>query len=69
MNPSEWARAREVFDGALARERDQRSAFLDEACEGKVMSGWMQDVRYALRQLLRSPGFASTAIVTLRSEG
>jgi serine/threonine protein kinase len=34
VNPSEWARAREVFDGALARERGDRGAFLDEACEG-----------------------------------
>src|SRR6266851_3102800 len=36
MNPSEWARAREVFDAALARERSERSAFLDEACAGNL---------------------------------
>jgi hypothetical protein len=36
MNPSEWARAREVFDGAVARERSERSAFLDEACAGNL---------------------------------
>lgn len=29
------------------------------------MSGWMQDVRYALRQLLRSLGFALTAVAAL----
>ena len=34
MNPSEWARAREVFDAALARERGERDAFLDQACGG-----------------------------------
>src|ERR1700676_2839240 len=36
VDPSEWARAREVFDAALARERGERSAFLDEACEGNL---------------------------------
>ncbi|RXH56928.1 ABC transporter permease [Granulicella sibirica] len=29
------------------------------------MSGYMQDVRYALRQMLRAPGFTFTAIITL----
>jgi predicted permease len=29
------------------------------------MNGWMQDVRYALRQLLKAPGFALTAVATL----
>ena len=36
MNPSEWARAREVFDAALARERGERGAFLDQACGGNL---------------------------------
>jgi putative ABC transport system permease protein len=29
------------------------------------MNGWIQDVRYAVRQLRKAPGFAVTAVVTL----
>jgi putative ABC transport system permease protein len=29
------------------------------------MTGWMQDVRYSVRQLRKAPGFAVTAVVTL----
>ena len=29
------------------------------------MNGWLQDVRFALRQIRKNPGFAATAIVVL----
>jgi non-specific serine/threonine protein kinase/serine/threonine-protein kinase len=32
MTPEEWRRARAVFDGAVEREDEERSAFLREAC-------------------------------------
>jgi serine/threonine protein kinase len=36
MNPDEWARARNVFDAAVTRQPSERSAFLDEACDGDL---------------------------------
>jgi serine/threonine protein kinase len=35
VNPDEWARAREVFDATVQRRRDERDAYLDDACAGE----------------------------------
>ena len=34
MNPSRWRRAFEIFHDAIAREADERDAFLAAACPG-----------------------------------
>ena len=35
------------------------------AGSGGFMTGWAQDIRYALRALKRAPGFAAVSIATL----
>ena len=55
---------------ALARtlgkiERPYISAPVAGAQYGGVMTGFIQDIRYALRALARAPGFAVVSIVTL----
>jgi len=43
-----WQRVKEIFDGALERQGDQRAAFLDRACDGDA------EVREEVESLLRS---------------
>jgi putative ABC transport system permease protein len=46
-------------------ERRSTTAPVVGSPRGDLMSGFTQDVRYAFRTLLRAPGFAAVAIVTL----
>ena len=43
-----WQRVKEIFDGALGLQRDERAAFLDRACDGDT------DLREEVESLLRS---------------
>jgi eukaryotic-like serine/threonine-protein kinase len=43
-----WQRVKEVFEGALERQGDERAAFLDRACDGD------EEVREEVESLLRS---------------
>ncbi|HEX5602535.1 MAG TPA: serine/threonine-protein kinase, partial [Pyrinomonadaceae bacterium] len=43
-----WQRVKEIFDGALERQGDERAAFLDRACDGD------EEVREEVESLLRS---------------
>src|SRR5215213_8891677 len=47
-DPQRWQRVKEIFDGALERQGDERVAFLDRACDGDA------DVREEVESLLRS---------------
>src|ERR1044072_621225 len=43
-----WQRVKEIFDGALERQGDERAAFLERACDGDA------EVRKEVESLLRS---------------
>lgn len=45
---SDWQRVKEIFDGALERQGDERAEFLDRACDGNA------EVRNEVESLLRS---------------
>lgn len=36
MTPEQWQRVKEVFEAALERDASQRTAFLDQACNGEM---------------------------------
>jgi putative ABC transport system permease protein len=49
----------------ISRLRVRQRARMRESREGKVMTGWLHDLRYALRLLRRQPGFSLFVVLTL----
>lgn len=56
MNPSRWKKIDELFDAAMERPADQRSAFLLEACQGD------EDLRREVESLLDAHDRSGTFI-------
>ena len=72
MKPEQWHRVKEVFEAALEREPEQRSAFLGEACAGddslhdevkSLLSSYEQE-----SQFMETPAAALAAQSLVREE-
>lgn len=61
MTPERWDKVAELFDSAVARDAEERAAFLDEACDGDA------SLREEVETLLASDGNGAVAIEEVAS--
>src|SRR5580700_890058 len=73
MTPDRWQQIEQLYHAALARDENQRAAFLRDACDGD--SGLLQEVESLLAQekgadtLLEAPALEAAAKIFSKQQG